>query len=80
MKIHNYDTSLDELLDCPFCGGRPIAFLQGNEHTKTRAITVKCTSCPVSMKQRTRYGVVWLEDLMIDRWNRRIALANARGR
>lgn len=31
MKIQNYNTELDELLDCPFCGGRPIAYFKGNE-------------------------------------------------
>ena len=36
MKINNYDTELEELLDCPFCGARPIAYLQGNEHTKKK--------------------------------------------
>ena len=72
MKIHNYNTELAELLDCPFCGGRPIAYLVGNEHSEKRAITIKCKICLVkrevgSMHQPTE----WLEEKSIALWNAR---------
>ena len=77
MKIHNYHTNLDELKDCPFCGGRPIAFLQGNEHLnrmgKRVSITIKCPDCRI---QRTdavrRHNLEWLESIAIGHWNNRI--------
>ena len=76
MKIHNYDTQLDELLDCPFCGGRPIAYLCGNEHffklQKKISITIKCPKCNV---QRTvgaiHQSIEWLESKSIELWNKR---------
>lgn len=76
MKIHNYDTELDELLDCPFCGSRPVAFLQGNEYRnmmgKKVSITVRCKKCRI---QRTdavlRGSLEWLEQTAIKNWNTR---------
>ena len=72
MKINNYDTDLPELRGCPFCGGRPTAYLQGNEYTAKRSITVKCPKCLVqrttgALKQPTE----WLEEKAIQLWNRR---------
>jgi len=73
MKIHNYDTELAELLPCPFCGGKPIAYLQGNERTVKRFITIKCTRCRV---QRTdgaiRQSTEWLKNISIEQWNNRV--------
>lgn len=72
MKIHNYDTELEELLDCPFCGKRPIAYLQGNEFTRKRSVTVKCPHCLI---KRTTGAVhqsgEWLEGKAIQLWNNR---------
>jgi len=72
MKINNYDTELQELLDCPFCGGRPIAYLQGNEYSKKRTITIKCEKCLV---RRTTGAISqpneWLEEKAIQLWNSR---------
>ena len=77
MKIQNYDTSLEELKDCPICGSRPIAFLQGNEYLNKRgkkvSITVKCPKCRI---QRTdaviKNSIEWLEETAIKNWNERI--------
>ena len=76
MRIHNYDTYLDELLDCPFCGERPVAFLQGNEYLnkmgKKVSITIKCPNCRI---QRTdavlKQSIEWLEETAISNWNKR---------
>lgn len=76
MKIHNYDTELEELLDCPFCGKRPVAFLRGNDYLnkmgKKVSITIKCSNCRI---QRTdavfRNSIEWLEEVAIKNWNTR---------
>lgn len=77
MKINNYDTELDELLNCPFCGSKPTAHLTGNEYLskmgKKISITIKCPKCNV---QRTtgaiRNTIEWLEDTSIKLWNTRV--------
>ena len=70
MKIHNHDTELEELLDCPFCGERPIAYLQGNEFTTKKSITVKCPHCLVQRTTGTLYhSSEWLEEKVIQLWN-----------
>lgn len=74
MRINNYDTQLDELLDCPFCGERPVSFLRGNQHlNKMRrkvSITIKCPNCRI---QRTdaviSHSIEWLEETAIRNWN-----------
>lgn len=72
MKIHNYGAELKELADCPFCGGRPVAHLIGNEHSKIRKIEIKCPDC---MAKRTvcamRQTTEWLEEKAIGLWNKR---------
>ena len=73
MRIDNYDTRLPELLSCPFCGEEPIAYLQGNEHTKKRFITIKCPKCLVQRKiGAIRQPIEWLEGKAIQLWNNRI--------
>ena len=79
MKIHNYDTELPELIDCPFCGGRPVAFLRGNTYLnkmgKKVSITIKCPKCRI---QRTDAAFMnsleWLEEIAIKHWNNRVSL------
>jgi len=74
-KIHNYDTTLEELLDCPFCGSEPVAFLQGNEHTMRIKITVKCPRCLVQRTTGSIHGEIeWLEGKAIALWNNRTPL------
>ena len=76
MKIYNYDIHLDELLDCPFCGSRPIAYLKGNAYLNAKnkkvSITIECPECKV---QRTvavlRKSLEWLENKSIELWNTR---------
>ena len=81
MKIYNYDTELPELLECPFCGGKPIAYLKGNEHTKRRSITIKCPKCLV---ERTTGAITqstdWLEGKAIQLWNNRYLLNKKDGK
>ena len=75
MKIQNYDTELEELKDCPFCGKRPIAYLQGNDHAPKRKIVVKCPNCLI---QRTTGAITqpteWLEAKAIELWNGRVSI------
>jgi transcription elongation factor Elf1 len=71
MKINNYDTELDELLDCPFCGGRPVAHLIGNEYLTKIKITIKCSSCGVQRTIGSVKSIEWLEEVSIAKWNMR---------
>lgn len=75
MKVHNYDTELPELLECPFCGGKPVAHLIGNDYTKKRSITIKCPKCLV---EKTTGAIIqsteWLEEKAIQLWNNRYLL------
>lgn len=73
MEIHNYDTNLDELSLCPFCGGKPIAHLIGNEYTKKRVIVIKCKECGVERRTAAlRQTTSWLEETAIQLWNTRV--------
>ena len=72
MKIHNYDTELEELKDCPFCGGRPVAYLIGDKHSKKRTIVVKCKECRIERSDSAlRHSIEWLEEIAIRNWNQR---------
>ena len=75
MEVHNYDSTSNRLLPCPFCGSTPTWHLIGNEFTKSQKIVVKCPKCRI---QRTdailngrRYTTEWLEEVAIYNWNRR---------
>ena len=73
MKIHNYDTTLPELSKCPFCGGKPVAYLLGNKYTKKILITIKCSKCMVSRTTGAiGESVEWLENTAIRQWNERV--------
>ena len=52
--IHNYETTNDNLLPCPFCGEqKPLWYLKGQADAinKQRTIVVKCPTC--GTEQRT---------------------------
>lgn len=72
MKIHNYDTNLDELLDCPFCGSKPVAHLIGNQYSSKKYIIIKCKNCNISRKVGAiKNSIEWLEEISIKLWNTR---------
>jgi hypothetical protein len=62
------------LLPCPMCGGAPTMRFIGNDHTKTRAITVKCSN-PECRIERTDKAFhkdhAWLANVAAEAWNRR---------
>ena len=75
--IHNYETSNDELLPCPFCGGEPIWYLKGNAERigYKRIITIKCPQCRATQET----GVLYLSteagcEAAVKNWNTRIKL------
>ena len=73
-KINNYDTKLEELLDCPFCGSRPTAYLIGNEHSTRRVIVIHCKECNVERRTGAiKFDTSWLEETAIKSWNNRVA-------
>ena len=60
------------MLPCPFCGGKPELIIIGNNHTKKRSATVKCTKCRVQRTDRAmRFKMEWLIEAAIDQWNKR---------
>ena len=62
----------DKLKPCPFCDGEAEMKRAGNEHTKKRSITIKCTKCRVKRIDATiRYDFRWLESIATKAWNRR---------
>lgn len=77
MKIQNYDTTLEELKPCPFCGNTPITYMIGNEFTKSQKITIQCRKCNLMMSQAIlrHFGkpIEWLEEVMIKKWNTRVS-------
>jgi hypothetical protein len=81
MKIHNYDIKLPELLNCPFCGAEPIAFLKGNKFCTKISITIKCPKCLINRETGAINGIIngigaieWLEGKVIELWNNRVSL------
>lgn len=63
-----------DLMDCPFCGGRPSLHPVGNNFTKSRKLTVKCTGCRVQLTNAAiRNDFNWLRKITAEAWNRRAA-------
>jgi len=57
-----------DLLPCPFCGGEPQLKQTGKDK-----LTLKCLRCLVRFEQRVlRFSLEWLEDKMVENWNKRI--------
>lgn len=68
----------NELKDCPFCGSKPLMKHIGNDHTKTRAVEVKCSNaeCRIARTDKAfRYDHAWLTNVAIEGWNRRALAA-----
>jgi len=59
-----------ELLPCPFCGGAPKLFRQGNAYTKRRRVMIKCASCRVERADATiNHDMEWVECVAVEHWN-----------
>lgn len=57
-----------ELLPCPFCGGKASI-----EQNARNGYKLKCTSCVVGITQKTIHqSMEWLKDRMIEDWNKRV--------
>lgn len=44
----------DELKKCPFCGDIPEIIFIGNNHTKSRKVTIKCNKCRIERTNARR--------------------------
>lgn len=68
----------NDLKDCPFCGSKPVMKHIGNDHTKSRAVEVKCSNveCRIARTDKAfRHDHAWLTNVATEGWNRRPALA-----
>ena len=56
------------LLSCPFCGSEAIEMKQYCRN----GFRIRCRNCCVRYEQKTlRNGLEWLEQVMVEHWNRR---------
>jgi Restriction alleviation protein Lar len=63
----------EELKPCPFCGCKPELIKQGNNHSKKRAITIKCPDCRIMRTNAAiKHSMDWLEIISINSWNDRV--------
>lgn len=60
------------LLPCPFCGGIPGIHERGNDHTRTRSVTIKCPACRCERTDAAmRNPMAWLREVAAENWNTR---------
>ena len=75
MEVHNYDSTSNRLLPCPFCGSVPVWYLVGNEFTRLQKIVIKCPQCRIQRTDGILKGhghtIEWLEEIAIKNWNQR---------
>lgn len=72
------DGEMQELLPCPFCGGTPEVRRQGNNHTKSRKLVIRCPDCRIERTNAAiRHGFDWLEEVSFKAWNTRAQQAEA---
>lgn len=75
MEVHNYDSTSERLLHCPFCGSVPTWYLKGNEFTRSQKIVIKCPKCRIQRTDAILNGrghtTEWLEEVAIKHWNQR---------
>jgi Lar family restriction alleviation protein len=60
------------LLPCPFCGGKPEILFIGNNHTRSRKVTIKCKTCRIKRTDAgLRFDHEWVARNAIKTWNKR---------
>lgn len=73
IRIYNFDTTNENLKNCPFCGGTPEWFLQGNDNTPSRTVVIKCSYCNVRMAMSGRRWLsTELAQRVMNKWNQRV--------
>ncbi len=62
----------ENLLPCPFCGGKAELRQKGNDFTAKRFLTIKCIDCHAQMTNGAiRNSLEWLYGISVEKWNRR---------
>lgn len=62
----------DDLLPCPFCGGKADWHNIGNRHTRTRSTKIWCSGCMFSKNVKAiRHSLEWTKEYAFAAWNRR---------
>lgn len=73
-QLETWNGATAEVLSCPFCGADPEWRHQGNDHTKSRRLTIRCPECRVErVNGAIRNDFAWLERISVEQWNRRAA-------
>lgn len=71
--VHNFETINPELKPCPFCGDKPVWYLDGDLSIGKRTLVIHCRNCGARMVQRTvTQHTGYLEALSVSRWNTRV--------
>lgn len=62
----------NQLLPCPFCGGKPVVKKIGNEYMRKRTVQIRCPECRIERRDSTlKPGWDWVEAIAIKNWNQR---------
>jgi len=72
VKFNGGGSAEINIAECPFCGADPVVIHQGNAHTKSQAIIIKCPECRIERTDKViRHTIEWLLPKSVASWNRR---------
>lgn len=74
MEIHNYESRNEELMNCPFCGEKPVWYLKGNADAvgHKRIVVLHCPACGATQETAVlKLPTKWACTDAIAKWNMR---------